>query len=278
MKPDRNAQQPDPIERAHLRDPRDISHTIDRYAPGVEFTEFIGRYWFPVWSVPSGAEAIQRVLQYPVCLVVVTAEYSRFYGVVSGLSSTALAGDGWAAGVMLTAAEGHLLTGRSVDEFTDRHVDLPEVLRSNGAELTADIRSLMAEHPEAEDSHRAVMAVYEKVLRSFLPIDKEGHLVNEIVRYVESDPEVLRVAQICTHFGLSERTVQRLVRRRLGLTPKWLIQRRRLHEAAEALRQSAASTAELAFLLGYADQAHFIRDFKKVTSLTPGQFSAQSRG
>ncbi|GAA5228869.1 AraC family transcriptional regulator [Paeniglutamicibacter antarcticus] len=278
MKPDTNAQRLDPIERAHLRDPQDLSHTIHRYPPQAEFTDFIGRFWFPVWSVPSGARAVQRVLQYPVCLVVVTAEYSRFYGVVSGLSTTALAGDGWAAGVMLTAAGGHRLTGRSVDEFTDRHVDLSQVLPSNGAQLTAEIRRLMAEHPAAEDSHRAVMAVYEKALRGFLPIDEEGHLVNEIVGYVESNPEVLRVAGICAHFGLSERTVQRLVRRRLGLTPKWLIQRRRLHEAAERLRESPASTAELAILLGYADQAHFIRDFKKVTALTPGQFSAQSRG
>ena len=278
MKSDTHSQPSDPIERAHLRDPQDRSHTIHRYLPGAEFSELIGRYWFPVWSVPSGNEAVQRVLQYPVCLMVITAEYARFHGVASGISSTTLSGEGWAAGVLLTPAAGYAITGRSVDEFTDRHVELTELLEDVGTELTAHIRSFMTTHPDAEASHRAVIAAYESVLRGYLPIGEEGHLINAMVGYVENNPEVLRVGQICEHFDLPERTVQRLIRRRLGLTPKWLIQRRRLQEAAERLKESSAAAAELALLLGYADQAHFIRDFKQVTSLTPGQFAARNRG
>ena len=83
------------------------------------------------------------------------------------------------------------------------------------------------------------------------------------------------MAQVCAEFGLSERALQRLVRRRLGLTPKWLIQRRRLQEAAERLRTSPASLSDVAAGLGYADQAHFTRDFARVTDMTPGQFAAQ---
>ena len=49
-------------------------------------------YWFPVWSVPTGQRSVQRVLQYPGCLLVVTSDYARFYGVVSGLSTTTLTG------------------------------------------------------------------------------------------------------------------------------------------------------------------------------------------
>lgn len=91
---------------------------------------------------------------------------------------------------------------------------------------------------------------------------------------VEENSDVLRVAQLCEAFDLSERTLQRLVHRRLGLTPKWLIQRRRLQEAAERLRHHSTTTGTVAALLGYAYQAHFIRDFSKVTSMTPGQFAA----
>ena len=93
--------------------------------------------------------------------------------------------------------------------------------------------------------------------------------------FVEGDSEVTRVAQVCERFGLSERALQRLVHRRLGLTPKWLIQRRRLQEAAERLRAGPQSLGEVAAILGYADQAHFTRDFARVTALTPGQFAAR---
>jgi AraC-like DNA-binding protein len=76
---------------------------------------------------------------------------------------------------------------------------------------------------------------------------------------------------------MSERALQRLVHRRLGLTPKWLIQRRRLQDAVERLRQRTTTLAHVATELGYADQPHFIRDFSRVTAMTPGEFAALHR-
>ncbi len=48
------------------------------------------------------------------CLVVVSNDYARFYGVVSGLSTTTLTGDGWAVGVMCAPAAGFLLASEPV--------------------------------------------------------------------------------------------------------------------------------------------------------------------
>src|SRR3712207_6815893 len=117
----------DKIERAHLKDPGDASHTMFRYLPSPEFDGLLQRFWVPVWSVPPGREAPQKVLQYPDSLIVVTAEYARFYGVVSGLSTTTLSGDGWAVGLMCEPAAGYLIAG-PMDRYTDRFVDVREVL------------------------------------------------------------------------------------------------------------------------------------------------------
>jgi AraC-like DNA-binding protein len=86
---------------------------------------------------------------------------------------------------------------------------------------------------------------------------------------------VTSVTQICDRFHVTERSLQRLTRRRLGLTPKWLIQRRRLQEAAERLRGADTTLAVIAAELGYADEAHLVRDFRTVTGMTPGQFAAR---
>ncbi len=100
-------------------------------------------------------------------------------------------------------------------------------------------------------------------------------MVNALVAFVEGRSDVIRVAQVCDEFDLTERALQRLVRRRIGITPKWLIQRRRLHEAAERLRDGRGNLASLAADLGYADQPHFTRDFQTVTGMTPGAFAAR---
>jgi len=264
----------DRIDRAHLKDPRDASHVISRYQPGAAFDGLLQRFWIPVWSVPSGQQAPQKVLQYPVCLIVVSRDYARFYGVSSGMSTTTLTGDGWAVGVMCAPAAGFLIAKAPVAAYTDRFVDVRDVLGVGGERLVDQVRTAMATDQTSTEAHRAAMVAYGDALRPYLPVDPEGELVNRLVAFVEAGPEVTRVAHVCAEFDLSERALQRLVHRRLGLTPKWLIQRRRLHEAAERLRDRSTALAEVAAALGYADQPHFIRDFSKVTSMTPGEFAA----
>ncbi|MGY1775647.1 helix-turn-helix domain-containing protein [Geodermatophilus sp. SYSU D00804] len=276
MEPDSAAVHPrDAVERAHLRDPRDASHVMYRYEVTDPLAALVQRFWIPVWSVPPGEEAVQRVLQYPVCLLVVAPGYARFYGVVSGLSTTTLTGDGWAVGVMLTPAAGALVAGGPVAAYTDRHVDVGEVLGDDGARLAARVRAAMAADPHSPAAHAEARAAYDDALRRFLPVDEEGALVDRLVALVESRPDLTRVDQLCAETGLSERALQRLVSRRLGLTPKWLVQRRRLQEAAGRLRDRTATLAGVAADLGYADQPHLTRDFARVTGMTPGEFAAR---
>ncbi|MCZ2828261.1 helix-turn-helix domain-containing protein [Modestobacter sp. VKM Ac-2986] len=272
MKPDSDPSI-DAIERAHLKDPGDASHVMHRYPAGPEFAGLLQRFWIPVWSVPPGAEAPQRVLQYPVSLIVVAHDYARFYGVVSGLSTTTLTGEGWAVGVMCAPAAGTLLARGSMTRYTDRHVDVREVLGAAGEELVTRVRTAMTPAPADPAAHAAAVTAFEDALRPLLPVDEEGLLVNRVVEFVEGDRDVVRVSQVCERFDLSERALQRLVHRRLGLTPKWLIQRRRLQEAAERLRSGPVDLAELAAQLGYADQPHLTRDFGQVTGTTPRQFA-----
>ncbi|MCC2335447.1 helix-turn-helix domain-containing protein [Cellulomonas wangsupingiae] len=270
----------DAVERAHLVDPRDTSHRIGRWGPAADLAPLVRRYWVPTWSVPAGQAAEQQVLQYPVCLVVVADSYARFYGVQPGLSRTTLRGDGWAVGVMLQPAAGALLTGGSVAPWTGRHAPLADALSATAPShdvdaLVSGVREDMAPAPTDPGRQRAATDRVGAFLRRYLPVDEEGLLVNAVVAAVEEDPDVRRVSQLCERFATTERTLQRLTRRRLGLSPKWLVQRRRLHEAAERLREHRTPLADLAADLGYADESHLSRDFRRVTGMTPGAFAAR---
>jgi AraC-like DNA-binding protein len=268
----------DPTERAHLRDAEGYSPPIHRYAPSPGLTDVVRRYWLPIWSMPEGTSTVQRVLQYPVCLVVIEPTYALLVGPSTGLSTRELAGGGWALGTMLQPAAGSLLLGAPVTDLVDEAVPLDAVPGLAGAALTDAVRAALAEDPEDSERQQTAVAAVGEALSGLLPVDEEGLLVNEIVEYVEDSSDVVRVGQVCDRFDIPERTLQRLAARRIGLSPKWLIQRRRLHEAAELLASAGPlDLAGVAAGLGYADQAHFTRDFRTVTGLTPGRYAAEPR-
>lgn len=264
----------DDIERAHLRDPADRSFVIHRYPAPAELAGLLRRFWVPVWDVPPGRSAQQRVLQYPVCLLVATPGYSRFAGPVRGLSTATLEGRSWGFGAMFAPAAGRLLLGGPVAGIADRFVELDDVF----AGLAQELRQAMMSGPDDPAAHARGRALVEARLWPLLPLDEESRLTNELVELVESDSSVTRVGQLCLRYGIGERALERLCRRRLGLTPLWLIRRRRLHEAADRLRDGTAALAQVAADLGYADQAHFSRDFKQATGMTPGRFARMSSG
>lgn len=267
----------DEVERAHLREPDDQSHTIHRYAGPPDVVDLVRSFWVPVWSVPPGEEAVQRVLQHPVALAVVSSEYATFRGVASGLSSVSLAGEGWAVGVMFQPAAGFLLTGSAMVDWTDRAEDLADALGPGAPRVVEEVRGAMGDDPHAVEAHGLATDALADLARAVRPVDDEGRLVNDVVACIERRSDITAVAQVCEELGLTERALQRLTRRRLGLPPRWLIQRRRLHEASGRLRQGGGSLAAVAAELGYADQPHFTRDFRTVTGMTPGRFAARYR-
>lgn len=72
--------------------------------------------------------------------------------------------------------------------------------------------------------------------------------------------------------NISTRTLQRLFKRYIGVSPKWVIDRYRMIDAVEALnRGDSPDLADLAYRLGYFDQAHFTRAFSALVGRPPSE-------
>lgn len=265
----------DPLRGAHLTSANRPSPPVALYPPADDLVPLVAHHWVPVWSLHE--PSTQRTLQHPSCLLVVSDAYARFYGVVRGLSTTTLEGDGWAVGTTFTAGGGRSVLGRSVASVTGRWVDLREVASLDGDALVSHVRAAMADRPADPASHaRAIAGVAER-LRG-LVVGAQGELVTAVVAWVRDHPEVTRVEHVAREFSLSERSLQRLVGEHVGLSPKWLVQRRRLHDAVARLKAGETTLAALAADLGYTDQAHLTRDFRLVTGTTPGAYLADQPG
>jgi AraC-like DNA-binding protein len=79
------------------------------------------------------------------------------------------------------------------------------------------------------------------------------------------------LAAVC---GVSVRGLQRMFADYVGVSPKWVMRRARLHEAAlRADGGEPVDWAALALDLGYADQAHLTRDFTATIGVPPGRYA-----
>ena len=72
------------------------------------------------------------------------------------------------------------------------------------------------------------------------------------------------------------RELDHLFREYVGVKPKWVLERIRLHEAAERMADGESDWPALALDLGYFDQAHFIKAFKAVVGRSPADYALRA--
>lgn len=84
-----------------------------------------------------------------------------------------------------------------------------------------------------------------------------------------------RVADLAEELGVSPRTLERQFAREVGVGAKTLARVVRFDEANTRIRSDpAVPMADLTFELGFFDQAHLIKEFRALSSLTPGAFAS----
>jgi AraC-like DNA-binding protein len=134
-------------------------------------------------------------------------------------------------------------------------------------------RRLSAAVLAADDAGAA--AVMEEFLASFRPRrTPEGDLVAAVVERTAADPGIARVDQLAAEFGVGMRRLQRLFAEHVGVGPKWVIRRYRLHEAAARIARGVpVDLVTLAADLGYSDQAHLTRDFTAMVGEPPARYA-----
>lgn len=107
--------------------------------------------------------------------------------------------------------------------------------------------------------------------------DDMFELLLRVVAAVLDDRSITRVEHAAAQVGMSVRTLQRLFRHYVGVGPKWVIMRYRLHDAAHRLAAGEEATT-VATELGWFDQAHFTKDFTALIGTSPAAYAAACAG
>lgn len=242
-----------------------------RYHPSDDLAPYLEHFWAVRWDLMGLEPCRVETLPHPcVHLIFDAVSGSRVAGIARGKFSRTLEGKGGVFAAKFRPGGFHPFAHASLDTFTGVIKPLAEVWGPDGDRI--ERRVLCLEGDEAR------IAAVEEFLRSLKPVpDPEAELATTIVEAIAADRRILAVADLTARFGLNLRKLQRLFARYVGVNPKWVIQRYRLHEAAEQLARGPASQSALALELGYADQAHFVKDFKAVVGTSPAAYARQAR-
>ena len=240
-----------------------------RIAPPPSLAHAVRWFWIPEWELPPGIESRQEVLPFPACNLVVEPDDVSAIGPTTRASERVLTGSGWAVGALLRpVAVPGLVPDPGTLRDTARAVDDPELHRATRTAMQ-DLRK-----PGEVRRAMAVAALSEWCAARVADPEpgSDGVLANTLAELL-SDPGITRVDQLPGLVHVSPRTLQRIADRFFGLSLHAMIRRRRLQEGAERLRADPGLTlAALAADLGYADHAHFTRDFTALLGITPSGY------
>jgi AraC-like DNA-binding protein len=197
---------------------------------------------------------------------------SRIYGVITGKFARRLEDIGGVVGVKFRPGAFYPFLRSPVSRLTDKVIGLQDAFGVPGDSLEQAIFAQASQEQQIE--------LVERFLCARLPEqDQAIEMINQIVDSIISDRAITKVDNLVRRFNLSKRTLQRLFSQYVGVSPKWVIKRYRLQEAADQLADgTAVDWPKMALDLGYFDQAHFIKDFKMLVGRTPGEYARSLGG
>jgi AraC-like DNA-binding protein len=250
---------------------RDLDFSLDRFTPATDLTSLVERHWLVSWELPPGREASVTLLPHPCVNLVLDQGRLAVAGVGRSRFTYRYRGAGRVFGVKFRPGAFAPFLGRALCEITE--TTLP------AEQLWGPAATVVAARMAVATGVEELIVLVEDFLRERWPApDPQVELVGRIVAAMLHDGSISRVDDVTERFNLSPRTLQRLFQRYVGVSPKWVLRRYRLHEAAAALaREQDRPWAEVAAELGYFDQSHFIRDFTAAIGLTPVAYAQACR-
>lgn len=239
---------------------------LARFEPAPDLKTFVEHLWIVDWDLRGQEPYVQKTLPYPCVHLVFDEGKTAIFGVVRGAFEYRLEGKRRVLGVRFRPGGLRGLLGAPLTTITDRTIPLSRIYELDIAAAEASVLGA--------EGDAGMMTSAEAILRTRIPLtDATVDLVHGIVEQVATDRTINRVDELAAKTGMGERALQRLFSDYVGVSPKWVIRRSRLHDAASRLANAEeVNLTRLAQDLGYSDQAHFTRDFKAIVGRAPSDY------
>jgi AraC-like DNA-binding protein len=230
------------------------------------------------WDLPPGTSYVSSTLPHPACNLSVERGHQRdevgadpvvVTGVVTKRFDVTIRDAGWVYAAKFRPGGLAALTGVNARDLRDATVPASEVL---DPAITDDLRQLGPDASPDEGKRH-----FDAVLGRLATTPSDDYLLLlDVIAAMLDDRSLLRVAQVEEKCGVGTRSLQRLFERFVGVSPKWVLSRYRMHDVVTDLDAGyGGSLADLASKYGWFDQAHFTREFNDLVGVPPGAYQRQ---
>lgn len=243
--------------------------SLTRHAPGLDLSFYIKHYWIVSWDLTGQQPYPQDVVPNPCVNMVVERNRTAIHGPAKGRYTYLLKDRGCVFGVKFKPGGFYPFIKQPVSVLAESPMNVLDVFDISAEQLE---QTLLTQPDEVH-----MINVAEQILRRNLP-DRDGNivLINSMIDHINENQLITKVDQLCDEFDINKRTLQRLFDQYVGVSPKWVIQLYRIHNAVEILgNDQSIDRLKLSLDLGYYDQSHFIKDFKAITGRTPEEYSKE---
>jgi AraC-like DNA-binding protein len=245
---------------------------LERVACSDDLAPWVEHYWTLRWDLPPGASYLSSTLPHPACNVSVERGHLRegvdddvvVTGVVTRRFDVTIRDQGWVFAAKFRPGGLADLTGVNARRLRDATVPATDVLEAETTHRLRAIRSLA----DADEGRRH----FDEVLGALATSPSDDYLqLLDMITTMLRDRALIRVAEVEQRCGVGTRTLQRLFERYVGVSPKWVLSRYRMHDVVTDLDAGyGGSLADLAAKYGWFDQAHFTREFTDLVGVPPG--------
>lgn len=243
---------------------------LDRYLPSAALQPFLDHYWIVEWDLRGRPSHVQRTLPYPCVHLVFEPGRSAVFGIPTGPFEYEVKDMGRVLGVRFRPGAFRAFLGRAVHSVTDQVLALSSVFPWDARQAEQTVLG-------AEGDAGMIAAAQALLCASLPAADPQVERIGRILALAEANTGLTSVKDLAAASHLGVRTLQQLFSEYVGVSPKWVIRRYRLHEAADRLASGEQlDLSSLALALGYFDQAHFSSDFQKFVGKAPAAYRRQS--
>lgn len=168
-------------------------------------------------------------------------------------------------GIKLQPTTLYELFGLDMSELTNKALPFEHLLPNNSGSLI----EMLTIKESLEEKKTRIESYFKKIAGNLTLTQNKARPAIDLI--IERNGDI-NISHIAESLGLSERSLERLFRKSVGLSPKFYSRIIRLGKVFKLLEADQKEWTAIAHLCGYYDQAHFIKNFQEFAGEDPTKY------